>query len=245
MYIQRVVFNMSQLQSLSVCTRRFKQSEYLEEVGKYGLPSYFPESHLALADYVFRRSRKMDDLYIIVRDAAGTLKIRLFIDNGSVQNGMLLYAGTGNMQNDLEDVIRFLTSKYFHTPNLSMSTSFVGYHPETGLTYTLKGSVVNSEDPSERGPFSFRDYARVVDRRPDVDFEPQLQAIIGPLKKSASPTYAYVYSDVAIKVNAEHNQNRVIPLVYDGAWRDFIDRIDGDLITAENEYATEVFVEEV
>lgn len=228
-------------------TRRLKRSRYTREVGQLQLPSYFPEAHLELADYVFYRDDVGDELYILVREYSRVAEVRLFVDTGTLQNGRKLYTMSSDGGNTLEDVVRFLTSKYLHTPTMTFSVSYMGYHPDTNLCYTLEQSTVNAVNPRTKGPFAFQSYSQSTTSEIDAtsDFCADLQAVIGPPENSASKKYAYVFPDMVIQVDTRRHTNRITPLVYDDAWREYIDQLDGDLITAEGDYATELVTQNI
>lgn len=224
-------------------TRRLHESNKLEEMWERELPQYFPESHLDLADHVFYRDDM--ELFVTVREYSTPAEVRLFEDDSEMTNGRTLYSMSRDTGNNIEDVCRFLTSKYLHNPTLNFACSLMGYNPETHMCYALENSGIETYCPENRGSYAFQSCRLSSVWNPKFEFEPDLRAILEPPEDSASQKYAYVFTEAVIEVDVHRETNWITPLVYDTAWKDYLEKTSGKIIRAEGEYSTELVSQQI
>lgn len=224
-------------------TKRLVAHNNLHKVSGWDIPSYFPEAHLDLADHVFYHADA--EFFVTVREYSSVSEVRLFFDDEDMTNGVTLYSQVYDDRNGLDDVCRFLTSKYLHNPTLNFACSLMGYNPETHMCYELKTPNIEKQRPEHKGPYAFNGCSLSSVWSRDFGFEPDLRAVLSPPDDSASQKYAYVFTEAVIEVDVLRQTNWVTPLVYEDAWRDFLDNSSGDLLRAEGDYSTEIVCEQI
>lgn len=170
----------------------------------------------------------------------------IYIYHQDVSIADVLYHKQDNINvNCFEDIHKLLTSKYIHSPD-SYNYSLVGYDEELDICYVYDAEgMMRSWPPSKLIPSIFESYNCKDSYGWSSNFE--LKAIAAPTGRLTK--YLYIFEDAVISVDSQTHTNSIIPLLYDGAWVEYIqeEMIESayKIIEAHDEYSTKLVSERI
>lgn len=228
--------------SLTSFTQGLLEHKHIEEVQPRELPPDFPETTLDRSHLILRR--EYPSMFIAIREGTTVRRIRLIIDHAQKDLGKGVPLNPYDDDTDIDDIYRFLTSDYLHTPKFHFRGYLLGYNPETDLCYGLEHSNIKTYEPENCRVNAFDNLSFWGSRNRSFEFDPDLKAILAPESdpNSNDSKYKYVFSEAVIEVDIRRDKPKinVIPLVYDTAWEDYLEDAKGEVIRADQDYSTKL-----